>query len=53
MKTKLILTEVYDENGLVNTYYTEVEDTTEQDILDREAQLLEIYEEIKKLKSSL
>ncbi len=51
MKTKMILREVYDETGLIHTDYIEVEDTTEQDIIDKEALLIQIYNELQELKN--
>lgn len=46
--------EIYDDNGLVEVQYIEVEDTPVEDTLkQKEAELLAIYEEIKKLKSEI
>lgn len=45
--------EIYNENGLVEVRFHEVdEQTTEEIIADKEAQLLAIYEEIKALKNN-
>lgn len=43
--------EIYDENGLVEVRFIEVEDPTQEEIIaQKEAQLLEMYEELKRLK---
>ena len=51
MKTKIIRQEVYDDNGLQQVFEFEVEDTTEQEIADKEAQLLQMYQELQELKN--
>lgn len=44
--------EIYDENGLVEVRFIEVEDQPiEEVIADKEAQLLAIYNELQQLKS--
>lgn len=44
--------EVYDENGLVEVRFIEVEEQPiEETIAEKEAQLLAIYEELKALKT--
>ena len=50
MKTKIIRQEIYDDNGLLEVLEYEVEDTTEQDIKDKEEQLLQMYQELQRLK---
>ena len=46
-----IRNEIYDDNGLVRVEYIEVEDTTAEDLIkQKEAELLAIYAEIKRLK---
>lgn len=43
--------EIYDDNGLVRVEYIEVDEpSTEELIAQKEAQLLEMYEEIQRLK---
>ena len=43
--------EIYDDNGLVKVEFIEVEETPiEIQIADKEAQLLEMFEELKRLK---
>jgi len=45
--------EVYDDNGLVNVYYIDQEEENLEEIIEqKEQQLIEIYEEIKRLKES-
>jgi hypothetical protein len=45
--------EIYDDNGLVRVEFIEVEEPTiEEQIAQKEAQLLEMFEELKKLKSN-
>lgn len=45
--------EIYDKNGFVEVRFHEVEEqSTEEIIADKEAQLLAIYEEIKALKNN-
>ena len=48
---KIIRHEIYDESGLVEVREIEVEDTIEQEIADKEAQLLQMYNELNELKS--
>jgi hypothetical protein len=46
-----IRNEIYDENGLVEVVFIEVEDSTQEELIaQKEAQLLAIYEELKSLK---
>jgi hypothetical protein len=48
--------EVYDDNGLIQVYYIESEEeelTPEEILSQKEKQLLEIYDEIKLLRSNL
>jgi hypothetical protein len=43
--------EIYDDNGLVRVEYTEVDEPTQEELIaQKEAQLLEMYEELKRLK---
>lgn len=43
--------EIYDENGLVKVEFIEVEDPTQEELIqEKEAQLLAIYDELKALK---
>ncbi len=43
--------EIYDENGLVEVIFTEVEGPTHEELIaQKEAQLLALYEELKALK---
>ena len=43
--------EIYDENGLVRVEFIEVEEPTQEELIaQKEAQLLEMYEELKRLK---
>ncbi len=43
--------EIYDENGLVEVIFTEVEGPTQEELIaQKEAQLLAMYEELKSLK---
>jgi hypothetical protein len=51
MNIKRILRETYDDTGLIHSDYIEVEDTTEQDIIDKEALLIQIYNELQELKN--
>jgi hypothetical protein len=48
---KILREEIYDENGLVRIIEHEVEDTIEQEIADKEAQLLQMYQELQELKN--
>jgi hypothetical protein len=46
-----IRNEIYDENGLVEVVFIEVEDSTQEELIaEKEAQLLALYEELKSLK---
>tara|TARA_R110000868_G_scaffold107649_4_gene294461 strand:- start:4183 stop:4341 length:159 start_codon:yes stop_codon:yes gene_type:complete len=46
--------EIYDENGLVEVIFTEVEGPTQEEIIaQKEAQLLEMFEELKRLKENV
>lgn len=43
--------EIYDENGLVDVVYVEVNQPTREELIaQKEAQLLEMYQELKALK---
>jgi hypothetical protein len=43
--------EIYDENGLVEVIFTEVEGPTQEELIaQKEAQLLALYDELKALK---
>ena len=43
--------EIYDENGLVRVEFIEVEEPTQEELIaQKEAQLLEMFEELKRLK---
>ena len=43
--------EIYDDNGLVRVEFIEVEEPTQEELIaQKEAQLLEMYEELKRLK---
>jgi hypothetical protein len=50
---KTIRHEVYDESGLIEVREIEVEDTIEQEITEKEQQLLNMYSELQELKSRL
>jgi len=44
--------EVYDETGLIDVYYVETDEPTQEElIIQKEAELIEIYEEIQRLKN--
>jgi len=46
-----IRNEIYDENGLVEVVFTEVEGFTQEELIaQKEAQLLALYEELKSLR---
>jgi hypothetical protein len=49
----LVRNEIYDDNGLVEVQFIEVEDekTPEELIAEKEAELLRVYNEIQQLKS--
>jgi hypothetical protein len=51
MTTKIVRHEIYDENGLVEVKEYEVEDNTEELIAEKEAQLLQMYNELQELKN--
>ena len=43
--------EIYDDNGLVRVEYIEVNEPTQEELIaQKEAQLLEMFEELKRLK---
>ena len=43
--------EIYDDNGLVRVEFIEVNEPTQEEIIaQKEAQLLEVFEELKRLK---
>jgi hypothetical protein len=47
-----IRNEIYDENGLIEVQYIEVEETVTEDLItQKEKELLEIYEQIQNLKN--
>ena len=47
-----IRNEIYDENGLIEVQYIEVEETPTEDLItQKEKELLEIYEQIQNLKN--
>jgi len=46
--------EVYDETGLINVYFVEVDEPTDEELLtEKEAELIKIYNEIQLLKNGL
>jgi hypothetical protein len=46
--------EIYDDNGLVRVEFIEVEEPTQEELIaQKEAQLLEMFEELKRLKTSI
>ncbi|CAB4148590.1 hypothetical protein UFOVP533_12 [uncultured Caudovirales phage] len=46
-----IRNEIYDDNGLVRVEFIEVDEPTQEEIIaQKEAQLLEMFEELKRLK---
>jgi hypothetical protein len=46
--------EIYDENGLVRVEFIEVDEPTQEELIaQKEAQLLEMFEELKRLKTSI
>jgi hypothetical protein len=46
--------EIYDENGLVRVEFIEIEEPTQEELIaQKEAQLLEMFEELKRLKTSI
>jgi hypothetical protein len=49
-----IRNEIYDDNGLVEVVFIDVEEQNEQDLLEqKEAELIAIYKEIELLKNKL
>lgn len=45
--------EIYDENGLVRVEFIEVQEPTQEELIaQKEAQLLEMFEELKRLKGN-
>lgn len=45
--------EIYDDNGLVRVEFIEVEELTQEELIaQKEAQLLEMFEELKRLKGN-
>ncbi len=45
--------EIYDDNGLVRVEFIEVEEPTQEELIaQKEAQLLEMFEELKRLKGN-
>ena len=53
MPTKIIIQEIYDDSGLIEVIEHEIEDTLEQDIVNKEQQLLNMYNELQELKNRL
>jgi hypothetical protein len=48
---KQVRNEIYDDNGLVRVEFIEVNEPTQEEIIaQKEAQLLEMFEELKRLK---
>jgi len=46
--------EIYDENGLIRVEFIEVDEPTQEELIaQKEAQLLEMYEELKRLKGDV
>ena len=46
-----IRNEIYDENGLVRVEFIEVQEPTQEELIaQKEAQLLDMFEELKRLK---
>jgi len=46
-----VINEIYDENGLVRVEFIEVDEPTAEELVaQKEAELLALYEEIKRLK---
>ncbi len=51
MKTQM-RNEVYDDSGLINVFFTEEEVKTDEELLvEKEVELLKVYEEIQQLKN--
>ena len=45
--------EIYDDNGLVRVEFIEVEEPTQEELIaEKEAQLLEMFEELNRLKTT-
>ena len=45
--------EIYDDNGLVRVEFIEVDEPTQEELIaQKEAQLLEMFEELKRLKTN-
>ena len=45
--------EIYDENGLVRVEFIEVDEPTQEELIaQKEAELLEMFEELKRLKGN-
>lgn len=45
--------EIYDDNGLVRVEFIEVDEPTQEELIaQKEAQLLEMFEELKRLKGN-
>lgn len=53
MHTKIVIQEIYDDSGLIEVIEHEVEDTLEQDIVNKEQQLLNMYNELQEMKNRL
>lgn len=52
MEKKIIRNEIYDENGLVKVEFIEVEEQTQEEIIaQKEQELINIYNEIQRLKN--
>lgn len=48
-----IRNEIYDDNGLVRVEFIEVQEPTQEELIaQKEAQLLEVFEELKRLKGN-
>ena len=48
-----IRNEIYDDNGLVRVEFIEVQEPTQEELIaEKEAQLLEMFEELKRLKTT-
>lgn len=48
-----IRNEIYDDNGLVRVEFIEVQEPTQEELIaQKEAQLLEMFEELKRLKGN-
>lgn len=46
--------EVYDETGLIDVYYVNVDEPTPEELIaEKEAELIRIYDEIQALKNNL